>query len=178
MRPDRVIDAAASFWVAPDLAALYRDPAPPYVCAAFHYPLTWGPGIASTIRRTNEASFATLLDGGTSQIPAHGAMRHVLFFYEDATALVTFTPGYWVNTAQATAELVMSVRVLDRHGDEIMSTLVSGEGSANGTGGCRVGASLLSEAAEKAMRRAMEEYVHKVINSGAVAIGAVASDAP
>lgn len=88
----------------------------------------------------------------------------------ELTARLDFAPGVWQARAQANVDLLMRVRVYDAMGEELLRAVVEGNGFGEAPGDCAAGAQALGAAATKAIERALEEYVYKVINSDQIGL--------
>lgn len=163
--PNRTINRSASIYVAPELSSIMRTAQPSYVCSAHTFPVNAGPAIQSSILSTNEAAFSGIIPGGTRSTGAPGAYRHIVFDLESFNPRLDFTETFASGRALANAELLMRVTVLDERNNPILRTVVSGQGSSERDGFCPVGAQALQEATSLAIRRALENYVFRVINS-------------
>lgn len=163
--PGRRLAYPVSVYVEPELADLTREADTGYMCSAHAYPVKVGPAIVSTLRNVDEAAFARIVPGGTRSAMAPGAQRHLVFGLEEFRASLDFSPGFWTGKANAQAELTMKVTALGEGNREILRTVVTGEGSSRKEGDCPTGAQALTEAVNKAVKRAAEEYVFKVINA-------------
>lgn len=163
--PDRQLSYPASIYIEPELESLSRDIRPSFVCSAHNYPLNAGNAITSTFRNLNEEIFSDVIPGGSSSQGANGAVRHIVYQYEGFNPRLNFATGFWTGTAQANVEVIIKVIVYDENGMQLMRTIVDGQGFAERDGECGVGAETLAEATQVAIRRAAENYVHKVVNS-------------
>jgi hypothetical protein len=55
--------------------------------------------------------------------------------------------------------------VVDADGKEIVRTSIAGEGTANIGGQCSDGAQTIANPTQKSIKRALENFVYKIINS-------------
>lgn len=168
--PQRAIPAAASLHLSSELASLSRTVSPSYVCGAHTYPLSLASAIRQSIITTNEAAFSSVSIGESASQAAPGALRHISYDLEQLTARLDFAPGFWQARAQANVDLLLRVRVYDGAGEELLRAVVEGNGFGEAPGDCAAGAQALGTAATKAIERALEEYVYKVINSDQIGL--------
>ncbi len=166
--PGRTIDKPVSFYVAPELASLTRNASEGYVCSANAFPVNAGPAITSSIQNTNSAAFKKVIPGGGLTDAAPGAERHVVFQLEQFTPRVHFEQGWWSATAVANTELTLRVTVYDARAQELNRAIVSGNGYGEVDGGCDAGAKALETATNQAIKTAMQNYVSRMINGGAI----------
>lgn len=163
--PERKSNLAISYYVSPELQALTRDASEGYMCSAHKFPVNAGPAIASSIRSVNEAGFASATSGGDASQPADGVDRHLVFQLDQFTPRVHFDQGWWSATAIANTELAMRVVAYDAAGKEVLRVMIAGSGYGEIDGGCDAGAKALETATNQAIKRAMENYVSRVINA-------------
>jgi hypothetical protein len=165
---NRVIESPTSVYIAPDLASLSQKiPVTGYACSAWSYPTSIGPGLVETIRLANTAALKHEIPGGTPHGPAQGADYNISFDLESVDGRVTFAPSVFSAVISANAEVALQVHVASQEKGEVVRTVLDGEGAATLDGGCPDGARALSEAMNKALKRISENYVDRVINSGA-----------
>jgi hypothetical protein len=165
----RIIDSPTSVYIDPELSALKREvQVTTDTCGAWSFPTSVGPALVETLRRANEAALKHPVAGGTATQAAEGATYHIVIKLEDFDAHVSASPKFFDGLLDAYTEVTLRVRVIDAKGNEVLKAIVSGEGSGEVTGACPDGAPSLSQAAGKAVRRTVESYVDKVINSGVI----------
>jgi hypothetical protein len=165
----RVIESPTSVFIAPDVTGLRKEVAiSGYTCSAWSFPMSVGPGLAETLRLANGAAIKHLVPGGTATTPADGAAYHITVTMDGFEPRVSVAPQFWSGLANASAEITMRARVIDAKGMEILKTIVAGEGSAEETGDCPAASGALSTATGKAVKRVVENYVEKVINTGII----------
>jgi hypothetical protein len=157
----RVIESATSVYIDPEVSALSRKvEVTGHYCSAWSYPMNVGPALVETLRRANEAALKHPVPGGTATQAADGAVYHIIVTLEEFQASVSVGGGL-----DARTELTLRVRVIDAKGNELLKAIPNGEGSSEVSGDCRDGAAALSQATGKAIKRTVESYVDKVINS-------------
>lgn len=164
--PAKRVNSSVSYYVAPDLASLRRSASEGYMCSAHDFPVDAGPAIDSSIKSINAAAFAGDATVTNTATPAPGVQRHLNFQLDSFMPRLRFETGFWSATALANVELTIRVNILDALGTMVGNALLAGTGYAESDGGCPEGAKVLEEATNQAIKRAMEDYVAKVINSG------------
>ena len=163
----RAIESPTSVYISPDVALLSQKVAVSgYSCSAWNFPTSVGPGLAETLRLTNDQALKHPVPGGTQSEPGAGASYHIIFDQPEYDPRISIAPQFWSGLADASAELTLRVRVIDAKGMEIIKTIVSGEGSAQQSGDCEAMSGALAAASGKAVKRIAENYVEKVINTG------------
>jgi hypothetical protein len=137
-----------------------------FICSAHNYPMYIGEALQGSISKTLEAAYPQ--SGKSGSVPAQVDGLIFKFDLADFEPRVRFERGFWVPTADATVDIAIHTRVSDRSGKELLATTFRGQGHADEDGNCPVGADALAEAADKAIANAMENFVDKVINTGAL----------
>ena len=166
--PQRKIAHPASYFIDPELASLNRDASEGYSCSAHKFPISAGPAISSSIRSVNDSAFEQIAEGGSASQGSNGVERHLVYQLDSFLPRLHFEAGFWQATAVANVELVLKVTAYDAAGNALIRTRVSGIGYGEMDGGCDAGAEALSVATSQAIKRAMENYVDRVINAGQV----------
>jgi hypothetical protein len=140
---------------------------PGFACGAHSYPMAIGDALKSSITQTVNAAYPHAIStGGAIPSTADGVIFKFDLSYFDPT--IRFAPGFFVPTADANVEIAIQARVADRTGKELITTTFHGHGRASEDGACGIGADALGDAAKKAIQDAMENFVDKVINTGAL----------
>lgn len=129
-----------------------------YQCSAHNFPVDAEGAFRKTFDRVNRLAFANI-------VPPGAGSNQVSVDVDDFDLRLHFAPGFWSLTATAEAEVIFKVRVASR-GRDVARFVVSGSGKADYEGGCNAGSMALEAAVEKALRRAADQYVQKVVNSG------------
>ena len=166
--PDRKIAYSASYFIDPELASLNRDASVGHMCSAHSFPVSAGPAISSSIGTVNDAAFEEIRQGGSVSRGSDGVDRHIVYQLDSFVPRLHFESGFWQGTAVANVELVLKVTVYDAAGNAVVRTRASGTGYGEIDGGCDAGAEALGIATNQAIKRAMENYVDRVINAGQV----------
>lgn len=165
IRLDRVRDARAALILDSEIETLRREVKPSsYVCTFHDYPLDIGQSIKQSIRSVIDSSFREMEFVGVGGT-ASGHDFTFKFDLTDFVPTISFASGFWQGTANANVELVMRVTVMDSEGQEILRTTIAGEGNAQQKGGCGDGAQALADAGQESVKRLLENFVYKVINS-------------
>lgn len=166
IRPDKRIDCTASYYIESEISDLSRDIKPSsYVCSAHTFPLSVGDALKTSIVKVLDGSFSNVVVS-SSKTPSDGDGRYKFIFSLDTfNPSLRFSPGFWQANIFASAEIVMKVIVADSNGKEVVRTTIFGEGSADSGGQCGDGAQLLADATQKAIKRTLENFVYKIINS-------------
>jgi hypothetical protein len=149
------------------LATAGRDVKSGFACGAHKYPMYIGEALQSSISRTVEAAYPNAVNNG-GQIPSSADGIVMKFDLADFDPRIRFLPGFWVPTADANVDLAIKARLTDAKGKELLTTTFRGQGHASEDGTCPIGADALSAAAQKAIANAMESFVDKVFNTGAL----------
>ena len=166
IRADKRVRGEASLYIDSELADLNKDIRPvSYICSAHTFPLNVGDGLKSSILKVLNGTFDSVNLSATKNPSNVDGLYKFIFTYDSFQPSLRFSPGFWQANIFAKAEIVIKVKVIDRKGEEIVRTTISGEGSADAGGQCRDGAELLAEATQKALKRTLENFVYKVINS-------------
>jgi hypothetical protein len=166
IRADKRVDAKASVFISPEIENLQQEVKPSsFVCSAHRYPLEVGNGLKQSIRKVMESSFQDIIIVKSNQGGEPGCLYQFDFQLDSFNPTLRFAQGFWSASINANTELVLKVMVRDAAGKEIVRTSVSGEGSANGDGQCGAGAEVLVDATQKSIKRTLENFVYKIINS-------------
>jgi hypothetical protein len=136
------------------------------MCSAWSFRTDVATALTETFRTTNSSGFTNIVAGGSTAQAAPGASYNVVLSLDNFQARVSASPGFWSATMNATSEISLRVSVSDASGNQVLRTIVDGEGNADASGGCDSGSQAVSEAVAKAVKRAAENYAAKVINSG------------
>ena len=136
-------------------------------CSAHNYPLDVRQALLASLRSATLAAYPNLrvAQGGE---PARPGEARIAISVDSMEARLRFLPGFWQATASANVELAVSVQVTDSRNRDVYRGIALGTGSEEVGGGCPVGANALGEAASKALRRLVQDYVSKAINPHAV----------
>lgn len=147
-----------------DLAPASRQVRPGALqCSAHTYPMNLGDALSASLRSTTLAAYPNLRIASGSE-PARPGEARIHVSVDSLDARLRFLPGFWQATASANVEVALSVQVTDSRNRDVYRGVALGTGSEDVAGGCPDGASALGEAASKALRRLMQDYVSKAIN--------------
>jgi hypothetical protein len=149
------------------LATAGKDVKAGFQCSAHKYPMYIGEALQGSLSKTVEAAFPQVVNNGGS-IPSSADGIVFKFDLSEFDPRIRFMPGFWVPSADANVDIAIHARVSDQTGKELIATTFRGQGHASEDGTCSVGADALSQAAQKAISNAMENFVDKVINTGAL----------
>jgi hypothetical protein len=138
-----------------------------FACGAHKYPMYIGEALQGSLSKTVEAAFPRVVNNGGA-VPSSADGIVFKFDLSEFDPRIRFAAGFWVPTADANVDIAIRARVSDRTGKELITTTFRGQGHASEDGNCPVGADVLAEAAQKAISNAMESFVDKVINTGAL----------
>ena len=166
IRTDKQCHKDVSYYIGSELHDLYKEVKPAsYVCSAHKFPLEVGGAIESSIIKVLKGTFDNV-SASASKNPSEGDGAYKFIFSLDSfRPILKFSMGFWAANITAQTEIVMKVLVIDSSGKEVVRTTISGEGAADLSGQCGAGADVLQEATEKAVERALDNFVYKVINS-------------
>ncbi len=166
IRPDKQINCNVSYFIENEISDLSKDIKPSsYACGAHTFPLKVGEALKSSITKVLNGAF-THVTMSSSKTPSHGDGKYKFIFTLDTfNSSLRFSPGFWEASIFASSEIVLKVIVVDANGKEIVRTSIAGEGTANIGGQCSDGANALSDATQKSIKRVLENFVYKIINS-------------
>ncbi|MDN7873662.1 hypothetical protein QZM26_30165 [Burkholderia multivorans] len=150
-----------------NLATAGKEVKPGFACGAHRYPMYIGETLESSLSKTVEAAYPHAVSNGGS-IPASADGLVFKFDLSEFDPRIRFTPGFFVQTADANVDIAIHARVSDKAGKELLATTFRGQGHSSQDGSCGVGADALADAGQKAIANAMENFVDKVINTGAL----------
>jgi len=168
IRVDRRVDQPVAIVIDPDIDTLSSEAAEnSYTCSAHSYPITIGPAVRTSLINVLDEAFSEVNIVSSSQdVVGDGFV--IVFRPDTFRPTISFATGFWQGTANASSEIVLKVTV--RYDDDVLfnSMTIAGRGASNGQhkGGCDVGAVALKDAAEESIRRLMENFVYKVVNTG------------
>ena len=166
IRTDKQTHKEVTIFISDDLSNLKKDVKPSsFVCSANKYPLDVGPALKLSIRHVMDGAFSNVYEQTSAAPSDSSAPYHFTFRLDSFEPRLTFTPGFWSASISASAELVMKVEATDSKGKIIVRTTVSGDGMADGDGQCPEGAQILALATQKAIKRTLENFIDKMINS-------------
>lgn len=150
-----------------NLVTAGKDVKSGFACGAHKYPMYIGEALQGSLSKTVEAAFPQVVNNGGAVPSTHDG---IIFKFDlsEFDPRIRFTPGFWVPSADANVDIAIRARVADKQGKELITTTFRGQGHASEDGNCPVGADALSLAAQKAIANAMESFVDKVINTGAL----------
>lgn len=163
--PTRRLPYTVSYFVDPSVATLEKNAQTGFTCSAHAFPVNVGPAISSTIRSVNAVAFANAREEGSRNEGADGVKRHIVLDLIEFNPKLDFSQGFWTSRAHGRVEIVLRAIALDETNKTILTATISGEGSADQTGGCSNGADALAEAANKAVRRLGQDYANKFVNA-------------
>ncbi|MFD1556005.1 hypothetical protein ACFSHT_10270 [Paraburkholderia silviterrae] len=153
--------------MSPELSSLGRTVKPGLICGAHSYPIYAGDVIRSSLIKTLEGAYSSVSASDSLPTAAQGPVFK--FDVADFDPRLRFAQGFWSGSADANVDLAIRARVTSPTGAELITTTFRGQGHGSEDGqGCGMGADALSDAAAKAIRSAMENFVDKVINTGAL----------
>lgn len=152
--------------MSPELSSLGRDVKPGFICRAHKYPLYAGDVIRESIVQTLEGAYGSVSTSDSMPSSVNGTIFK--FDLADFDPQLRFSSGFFTGSADANVDIGIRARVTSSNGAELITTTFRGQGHSNQDGECAVGADALSAATSKAIRGAMENFVDKVINTGAV----------
>ncbi len=170
IRADKQINCSVSYFIENELIDLNEDIKPSsYVCGAHTFPLKVGEALKSSIFKVLDGAF-TNVTTSSSRAPSNWDGKYKFIFTLDTfNASLRFAMGFWEANIFGSSEIVIKVVVIDANGKEVVRTSIAGEGAANISGQCGDGANALTEATQKAIRRTLENFVYKIINSNYLA---------
>lgn len=153
--------------MSPELSSLGKTVKPGFACGAHSYPIYAGETIRTSLEKTLEGAYSSVSASDSLPTSAQGPIFK--FDSVDFDPRIRFIPGFWSVEADANVDLAIRARITTPSGAELLITTFRGQGHATQDGqGCGMGADALSEAMTKAVRSAMENFVDKVINTGAL----------
>lgn len=164
VRPDKVRKTPAYVYISPEISGLERIAKPGHVCGAHSYPVSMGPALRTSILRTVEGAHSSVVSLNSRSDAKNDGPLYT-FGLDEYTPRLRFAMGFFVGTADASADLALKATAYNPEGKEIASTTVRGAGQESEDGDCPVGATVLGRASQKAMRISLENFVSRVINS-------------
>lgn len=136
-------------------------------CSAHSYPLDIRQALFSSLRSTTLAAYPNLRVARGSE-PARPGEARIAVNLDTVEARLRFLPGFWQATASANVEVALNVQVTDSRNRDVYRGIALGTGSEEVGGACPAGANALGEAASKAIRRVVQDFVSKAINPHAL----------
>ena len=136
-------------------------------CSAHNYPLDIRQALFSSLRSTTLAAYPNLRVARGSESARPGEAR-INVTLDSVEARLRFLPGFWQATASANVEVALNVQVTDSRNRDVYRGIALGTGSEEVAGACPDGANALGEAASKAIRRVVQDFVSKAINPHAL----------
>lgn len=141
-----------------------------FSCSAHTYPLDISQTFTQSALRTidNIVENVTLVDNPVpqEQIERSGYAGQILLRGEEIDADLRYHPGFWSSDAEAEVDITLTVLVNGQNG-RLLGTTVSGdaENTHNAGSFCGGGADALGEAAQEAVRNALQRVAEAISNS-------------
>jgi hypothetical protein len=164
IQPSRVSSERVSLYLDPALADLETEADTGYTCSAHAFPVKAGEAVISSFRKVVDEAFGEY-EMRESAVYTGGDLD-VRVGLETFGVDLAFDSGFWSAKATARAELVLKVDVSRNGAPVVGRTTIAGEGTGRRDGGCDVGAEASAEATEVAIKRTMENFIYKLVNSG------------
>ncbi len=166
IRSDKQMDYSASYYIGDEISNLNKQITPSsYVCSAHTFPLSVSQGLQNSIIKVLEGTFKSVNRSSTTTPSAEDGKYKFIFSLDSFNPSLRFATGFWEASIFARSELIMKVKVVDKDGKEVVRTTISGDGAADSSGHCGDGAQVLADATQKSIKRVLENFVYKVINS-------------
>lgn len=142
-----------------------------YVCGLHHYPVDVQAPVRSSVYSATEKIFEQINE--RSDIPSTQSMLqenksgYIIVRLKEFEPSISFTPGFFTETAHASCESGLEVQIRDRNNRKVFETAVSGNRSSTGDGGlqCSAGADVLADAVRKSFRETLERYAERLSNT-------------
>ena len=163
IRSDKILKTPAYVYISPEVANLERIAKSGHVCGAHTYPVSMGPALRTSILKTVEGGYSSVVSlNNRNDAKNDGPL--FTFGLDEYTPRLRFVMGFFVGTADASADLALKATAYAADGKEVASTTVRGSGQDSEDGDCPVGATVLGRASQKAIRVSLENFVSRVIN--------------
>lgn len=177
IRQDKKINDNVSYFIDDDVSTLNKKiKASTYMCSAHNFPLDAGDALKSSIVKVLDGTFTGTVHSSSKVFSKGDGKFKFIFSLESFDPKLRFSQGFWQATISSTTEVSLKVIIVDADGKEITRTTIFGEGSADSEGQCGDGAQVLADSTNKAIKRMLENFVHKIINSDYLKPNAVTSD--
>ena len=142
-----------------------------YICGLNYYPVDVQAPVRSSVYSATEKVFEQINE--RTDIPSTDIMRkegksgYIIVRLKEFEPTISFTPGFFTDTAHANCESGLEVEIRDRNNEKVFETAVNGNRSATGSGGlqCGGGADVLADAVKKSFRETLERYAERLSNT-------------
>ena len=142
-----------------------------YICGLHHYPVDVQAPVRSSVYSATEKIFEQVNE--RTDIPSKESMAaekkasYIIVRLKEFEPTISFTPGFFTDTAHASCESGLEVEVRDKNNVKVFETAVNGNRSATGDAGlqCGGGADIMAEAVKKSLRESLERYAERLSNT-------------
>jgi hypothetical protein len=137
-----------------------------FLGSATQHAINIEPTLRLGIHNVLEAAFAGVEEVKTTRVETTGDHEYLLVFdLQEFAPVLTYRMGWVSNAAKADVSIVLTVRIYDSQGEEVLRTAVKGEGSAEAESAADDPAPVaLNDASTAAVESLLENFVTKVIN--------------
>ena len=142
-----------------------------YICGLHHYPVDVQAPVKSSVYSATEKIFEQINERSdipsTERMASEDKAGYIIVRLKEFEPSISFTPGFFTDTAHASCESGLEVEIRDRQNRKVFETAVSGNRSSTGDGGlqCGGGADVLADAVRKSFREALERYAERLSNT-------------
>jgi len=135
-------------------------------CSSHKYPIDVTGAISQTIEEIFATSFSSHDRYDSPILQADLENSYVFEFeVESFDFQLGYAAGTWTGSAHAEASMTLQFTVLESDGTELLTSTVSGDGSAIRSGGCGQGSAVLGESASEAIEESFQIFVYQVLDS-------------
>lgn len=142
-----------------------------YICGLHHYPVDVQAPVRSSVYSATEKIFEQVNE--RTDIPSKESMAaekkagYIIVRLKEFEPTISFTPGFFTDTAHASCESGLEVEVRDKNNVKVFENAVNGNRSATGDAGlqCGGGADIMAEAVKKSLRESLERYAERLSNT-------------
>ena len=142
-----------------------------FICGAHTFPVDISTILRTSIYAATEKIFEQINE--RTDIPSSEMMLkeqktgYIIVRLKEFEPVITFMPGFFSGTANASCESALEVEIRDRKNVKVYETAVSGNRSASGDAGsmCGDGAKVMAEAVKKSFRETLERYAERLSNT-------------
>ena len=142
-----------------------------FICGAHPFPVDISTILRTSIYAATEKIFEQINE--RTDIPSSEMMLkeqktgYIIVRLKEFEPVITFMPGFFSGTANASCESALEVEIRDRKNVKVYETAVSGNRSASGDAGsmCGDGAKVMAEAVKKSFRETLERYAERLSNT-------------
>ena len=158
--------------ISDDVAQARREVrATSHACSAHTYPISAGQAFDTSIRRTVEAVFESVVEPQSSltidALKAGGYAGQLSFRLSEFTPRISCAIGFWSGTCTANVEVGFAAEVRNSKGAIVHNSSTGGSKSSDGNAGgaCEGGSAVLADATSRATKDALERMAERLSNA-------------